>query len=87
MAKSTITIDLEIIQAYAAYCKKNGLILHKKIEKLMILDLYKAGYDVTGLIKINNDIDKIKELKKRVVIEPVKFEGNKPVKEESNGSM
>ena len=87
MAKSTITIDLEIIQSYAAYCKKMGFILHKKIEKLMILDLYKAGYDVVDLIKINNGGDKVKELKKRIIQEPVKLEGNKPIKEESNGSV
>ena len=87
MSFATISIDSKIRDAYMAYCKNNGLVARTKIEKLMIMDLYKAGYDVKELIIINKRQNSIKELNKRQIIEPAKVEENKMIKEDNNGSV
>ena len=72
MGEASININHIIRDAYNTYCRKNGLVIGKKVEKLMILDLYKAGYDVKELIILNNGKNKGIELKKRVIVEQPK---------------
>jgi len=72
MAKATLTINPTIRDAYSAYCGSKGLIIGVQVGKLMIMDLYKAGYDVKELIAANRRIIKGKgiELKKRPMVVP-----------------
>lgn len=93
MGKAAININQTIRDVYTTYCQNNGFKVGRKVEKLLIMDLYKAGYDVKELMIINKGSHKIRgpELKKRPIIEPLKeqpkddIEENKSIKEENNG--
>ena len=100
MGHSALNINQTIRDVYTSYCKANGFTIARKVEKLLIMDLYRAGYDVKELMKLNKEAHKTKgpELKKRPIIEPkiesvieqpieIKKEDIKEKKEENNGSM
>ena len=72
MGKAALNINDTIRDVYTSYCKTNGFTIARKVEKLLIMDLYRAGYDVKELILLNKGAHKIKgpELKKRPIIEP-----------------
>ena len=48
-----INVHPEIRNAFVGYCRANGLTITRKIEKLLIMEMYKAGYEVKELIVIN----------------------------------
>lgn len=72
MKKAAINIHQTIRDVYTSYCKTKGFNIGKKVEKLLIMDLYKAGYDVSELIILNKGQHKVRgpELKKRPIVEP-----------------
>jgi hypothetical protein len=55
MAISTIKINSIIKDRYIDYCHRKGIPMNKKVEKLIILDLYKNGQDVKDLIILNKN--------------------------------
>ena len=96
MGHSALNINQTIRDVYASYCKSNGFTIARKVEKLLIMDLYRAGYDVKELMLLNKGAHKSKgpELRKRPIIEPVierllenKEDDIKKEKEDNNGSM
>jgi len=81
MSVATMSVNPKVKAAFVAYCQKNGLFITKKLNKLLIMDLYKAGYDVRELIEATEGANKPLELQKRENL------NNKLTKEESNGSV
>ena len=56
MAQSSIKINSIIRDAYRDHCLKKDIPQSQAIERLMIMDLFKNGYEVRELIRINKRI-------------------------------